>query len=155
MRQDWRARSVRRDYGTRAGAEVATDFETGDAVAPEAEDADPALWATGRPGTLRGLRRGLRRGSRQNLLALGAALLILLLLRDRFTAIDLGAVAAAFGQVTAARWLAALAATAVGFWAVGHYDLVLHATLAPASALVRPNAPASPQSQFRKLWASA
>ncbi len=34
--------------------------------------------------------------------------------------------AAAFGQVTAAQWLAALAATAVSFWAVGHCDLVLH-----------------------------
>lgn len=59
-------------------------------------------------------------------LPLAVAGLFLVLLRDRVAHVDTRAVLTAFAAVTPAQWLAALMATAVSFWAVGHYDAVLH-----------------------------
>lgn len=60
------------------------------------------------------------------LVSLGLSGLFLWLLSQRLAHLDLAELRAGFGSVTAPHWLAALALTAVSFWAVGRYDAVLH-----------------------------
>lgn len=57
-------------------------------------------------------------------LALGGALVWLLL--DRLSAIEPAEVSLAFSSIAPLNWAAALAATAISFWAVGQYDAVIH-----------------------------
>ncbi|MCB1358139.1 MAG: DUF2156 domain-containing protein [Maritimibacter sp.] len=45
---------------------------------------------------------------------------------DRLAGLDTGAIAQALGAMTAVQWLSGLAFTGVSFWAVGHYDAVVH-----------------------------
>jgi phosphatidylglycerol lysyltransferase len=59
-------------------------------------------------------------------LSLTACALFVWLLADRWAQIDHGQLRAAFGQLTALQWGGALGLTAVSFWAVGHYDAVVH-----------------------------
>ncbi|WP_343115457.1 phosphatidylglycerol lysyltransferase domain-containing protein [Ostreiculturibacter nitratireducens] len=69
---------------------------------------------------------GFWHAARRHLPPLAIAAVFLWLLRDRVSHVDAGAVLAALGEVTLAQWTAALGATALSFWAVGHYDAVLH-----------------------------
>jgi len=71
-----------------------------------------------------------RRPLLHQFLALAGLAVLVLVLRDRLMALDTGAVLAAFHQVGPGQWAAALAATGVSFWALGHYDGVLHHALA-------------------------
>ncbi len=68
----------------------------------------------------------LRRAALRQLLPIAIVALFVMALRDQVMRIDTDAVLAAFGHVTAPQWIAALAATGVSFWALGHYDAVLH-----------------------------
>lgn len=52
------------------------------------------------------------------------------LLWSRLSGVEAGAVMAALAQLSPLRWAAALAATAVSFWAVGRYDDAVHRHLA-------------------------
>lgn len=71
-----------------------------------------------------------RRTLLRQFLMLAVLAMLALLLRDRLRALDPGAVLAGFYQVGPWQWAAALAATGVSFWALGHYDGVLHHALA-------------------------
>lgn len=66
-----------------------------------------------------------RYGLRFGVLA-AASFLFLWLLQHRLATLDLAAVSRAFAAVSALHWAAALAATALSFWAVGQYDAGLH-----------------------------
>lgn len=71
-------------------------------------------------------------------LALGG--LFLWLLAARLAEVDLGAVLTALSGVTPRHWAGAVVMTGLSFWAVGHYDAVLHrhfATGLPAAATRR------------------
>ncbi|MCB2126538.1 MAG: DUF2156 domain-containing protein [Rhodobacteraceae bacterium] len=69
---------------------------------------------------------GLAGVARRQIVPLMAAVLLLVLLRDRLAAIDPGAVRDAFGRIGPAQWLGATAATAMSFRALGRYDAVVH-----------------------------
>lgn len=77
-----------------------------------------------RPGS------ALWRAALRQILPVVIAVIFLALLRDRVAHVEAGAVLAALGRVTAAQWIAALGATMLSFWAVGHYDAVLHRHMA-------------------------
>ena len=62
----------------------------------------------------------------QAALSLGLCALFLWLLSQRLAHLDLADLRAGFSNVTTPHWLAALALTGVSFWAIGHYDAVLH-----------------------------
>ena len=68
----------------------------------------------------------LRRAALRQLLPIAIVALFVMALRDQVLRIDTQAVLTALGHVTAPQWIAALAATGVSFWALGHYDAVLH-----------------------------
>lgn len=59
-------------------------------------------------------------------LSLALACLFLWLLSARLTGIDITAVTATIAAVAPQQWLLALTCTGLSFWAVGHYDAVLH-----------------------------
>lgn len=71
-------------------------------------------------------RVGVWRQGLRILVSLGLALGFGLVLADRISQIDAVALGLAFGQIAPGQWLAALASTALSFWAVGHYDAVVH-----------------------------
>lgn len=82
---------------------------------------DPVF--SGRGGSARAVAR--RYGWRAGIsLATGGLLLWLLL--ERLSAIEPAEVALAFSSLPARAWGLAAAATAASFWAVGHYDAVIH-----------------------------
>lgn len=60
------------------------------------------------------------------LLSLALAGLFLWLLSARLAEVDLGAVTQALSGVSLRQWAGAVVLTGVSFWAVGHYDAVLH-----------------------------
>ncbi|MCV2881060.1 phosphatidylglycerol lysyltransferase domain-containing protein [Actibacterium sp. XHP0104] len=62
----------------------------------------------------------------RQLLPFALAALIVVLLRDRLEGIEFSAILAAAAEVTLPQWLAAIAATALSFLAVGRYDGLLH-----------------------------
>ena len=72
---------------------------------------------------------GLRRAVLRQAGAIAVLGLFALLLRDRLANLDVEDIMATLHQVSAHQWLAALAATAVSFWALGQYDAVLHRAL--------------------------
>ncbi|MEI2804819.1 phosphatidylglycerol lysyltransferase domain-containing protein [Albidovulum sp.] len=59
-------------------------------------------------------------------LPLLAVVLAAVLMRERFRAVDPGAVRDAVAQIAPVQWLCAAAATAVSFLALGRYDAVIH-----------------------------
>ncbi|MGB3313264.1 MAG: phosphatidylglycerol lysyltransferase domain-containing protein, partial [Albidovulum sp.] len=65
---------------------------------------------------------------------LAAAVLFLVLLRDRILAIDLGAVRAALGQIGAMQWVGAGLAIVASFAAITRYDIVVHRHLRTGAA---------------------
>ena len=58
--------------------------------------------------------------------SLALAALFLWLLAKRLADVDFGAVAQAISGVDGLHWAGAVALTGISFWAVGHYDAVLH-----------------------------
>lgn len=60
------------------------------------------------------------------ILSLALAGLFLWLLSERLAEVDLAAVTQALSGVSRQHWVGALLMTAISFWAVGHYDAVLH-----------------------------
>ncbi len=66
-------------------------------------------------------QHGMRAG-----LSVGICGLMLWLLLGRLSAIEPAAVALAFGQLAPQAWALAAVATGISFWAVGHYDAVIH-----------------------------
>ncbi len=60
------------------------------------------------------------------LLSLALAGMFLWLLSHRLAEVDIGAVTQALSGVSPRHWLGAVAMTGLSFWAVGHYDAVLH-----------------------------
>jgi phosphatidylglycerol lysyltransferase len=68
----------------------------------------------------------LRRNSLRMTVSLAAGGLMVWLLVGRLSAIEPAAVAQAFAALPAQAWGAALLATAASFWAVGHYDAIIH-----------------------------
>lgn len=75
-----------------------------------------------------GARARVRRGGnyRRAALSLGAGGLLLWLLANRLSTIEPQEVARAFASLPAHVWGLAVVATAASFWAVGHYDAVIH-----------------------------
>lgn len=68
----------------------------------------------------------LRKAALRQTVPIALVAVFLLLLQDRAAQIDGPAVIRALGQVAPLQWLAALGATVISFWALGHYDAVLH-----------------------------
>lgn len=68
----------------------------------------------------------LRRHGRRAGLSVGVCGLMIWLLIGRLSAIEPAAVAQAFGQLAPQAWGLAALATGLSFWAVGHYDAVIH-----------------------------
>lgn len=77
-----------------------------------------------------GLAEAMRRFGPRALVSLGCLGLFLWLLSERIGRIDTSALIAAVWQLAPRQWAAALALTALSFWAVGRYDAVLHQHLA-------------------------
>lgn len=75
-----------------------------------------------------GARARARRGDNywRAALSLGVGGLLLWLLLNRLSAIEPQEVARAFASLPAHAWVLAAGATAASFWAVGHYDAVIH-----------------------------
>ncbi len=57
------------------------------------------------------------------------AVALVVLFRERLLALDMPTVWTGLHQTSPAQWAAAMVATMVSFWAVGHYDAVLHRAL--------------------------
>ncbi|MCA0919882.1 phosphatidylglycerol lysyltransferase domain-containing protein [Pseudooceanicola nanhaiensis] len=72
------------------------------------------------------LARAQARGLMRSAVPLMAGAVCLVLLAGRLKGIDLALVRDGVGQVSSAQWLAASGATALSFWALGRYDLVMH-----------------------------
>ena len=83
---------------------------------------------------LLGLMR--RHGGRAGLSVAVCGLMVWLLL-GRLSAIEPAAVAMAFGQLAPQAWGLAALATGISFWAVGHYDAVIHRHFATAMPQAR------------------
>ncbi|AJE46448.1 phosphatidylglycerol lysyltransferase domain-containing protein [Celeribacter indicus] len=62
-------------------------------------------------------------------LPLGLTLIVVWLVGEKAAHLDMAAVGATIATLRPAQWVLALLATAGSFWAVGHYDRVLHAQL--------------------------
>ena len=98
----------------RATGRAARQF---DAIAAEPPDNAPPLL---------GLAAHLRRLGPRAALSLGLTAVFIWLLSDRLSHLDALALTNAVLHLAPAQWLQALGFTAVSFWAVGHYDAVLH-----------------------------
>ncbi len=91
--------------------------------------ADPcaqAQSATGADGTE---TIAWRAALHRQVLPLMLAIFCVYLARERFSRLDTNAVWAALRDVSAGQWLAALIATGTSFWALGHYDALMHRAL--------------------------
>ncbi|SIS84384.1 phosphatidylglycerol lysyltransferase domain-containing protein [Phaeovulum vinaykumarii] len=91
--------------------------------------ARPQLAAAGLPRLSKAL---LRQAA-----VIGALVFFAWLLRERLAALDTGAILAAVGDVSAAQWAGALAATLISFLAVGQYDAVVHRMLGTGQPAAR------------------
>ena len=80
-----------------------------------------------------------RHGGRAGL-SVGVCGLMVWLLLGRLSAIEPAAVALAFGQLAPQSWGLAAVATGLSFWAVGHYDAVIHRHFATAMPQARARA---------------
>ena len=80
------------------------------------------------PGTP-AMTRAWHRATTRQILVFMALAGLALLLRDRLIALDITAIVAELHHVSARQWALALLATAVSYWSLGHYDVVIHRML--------------------------
>ena len=101
----------------------------GVALSRTSSRADPyaqAQSSTGADGTA---TIAWRAALHRQILPLMLAIFCVYLARERFPSLDRLAVWAALRDVSAGQWLVALIATATSFWALGHYDALMHRAL--------------------------
>lgn len=71
-------------------------------------------------------RLGLRRVLARQLVPLGVFALLALLLRHKIAELDVAHIRAALATVGPGQWAAGLGLTAISFWSLGRYDVVVH-----------------------------